>query len=60
MKIIPTYLVASMFITMFILYIIYPEPEVIIKHPLPDEPVSDVYIDDNDVCYRYYRNEVKI
>lgn len=59
MKIIPIYLITSIFVTMFILYIIQPDPVVIIKYPSPLEEVSDVYIDDNDVCYRYYREEYK-
>ncbi len=38
----------------------YPEPEVMIKHPYPEHEMSDVYVDDNDVCYRYHRNEIKL
>ena len=54
------YFICAMFITMFILYLMCPEPEVIIKHPSPDHDVSDVYVDDNDVCYRYHRKEIKL
>jgi len=60
MKFAPVYFLGAMFITMFILYLIYPNPEVIIKRPLPEQEVSDVYVDDNDVCYRYYRREVTL
>jgi len=60
MKIIPVYLITAMFITMFILYILYPAPEVIIKYPSPDQETSDVYVDDNDVCYKYKRKEIKL
>jgi hypothetical protein len=60
MKLIPMYFISAMFITMFILYLMSPEPEVIIKHPSPDHDVSDVYVDDNDVCYRYHRKEIKL
>lgn len=59
MKIIPIYLITSIFVTMLILYIIQPEPIVIVKHPSPLKEVSDVYIDDNDICYRYYREDYK-
>ena len=59
MKIIPIYLITSIFVTLFILYIIQPNPVVIVKHPSPLDEVSDVYIDDNNVCYRYYREEYK-
>jgi hypothetical protein len=59
MKIIAIYFITSVFITMLILYIIQPEPLIIVKYPSPLEEVSDVYIDDNDVCYRYYREEYK-
>lgn len=60
MKIIPIYLISAMFITMFVLYILYPEPQVLIKYPSPAHEVSDVYIDDNNVCYKYKRKEVKL
>lgn len=53
----PMYFITTVFITMFILYIMYPEPDIIIKYPSPKEAVSDVYIDDNDVCYKYHRQE---
>lgn len=58
MKIIPIYLITAMVITMFILYILYPEPNVLIKYPSPAQETSDVYVDDNNVCYRYKRKEV--
>ena len=58
MKLIPGYFIGAMLLTMLVLYIMYPEPNVIIKHPSPEEKVSDVYVDDNNVCYRYHRKEV--
>jgi hypothetical protein len=58
MKIIPIYFILAMFLTMLILYLILPEPEILIKYPSLDEEVSDVYVDDNDVCYKYIRKEV--
>ena len=59
MKIIPIYFITSVLMTLFVLYFIQPEPIIIIKHPSPYKEISDVYIDDNDVCYRYYREEYK-
>ena len=58
MKLVPTYFILAMFVTMFILYLMYPEPSIIIKHPSPENEVSDVYVDDNNVCYKYRRAEV--
>lgn len=60
MKLLPVYFIISMLITMFILYILYPEPEVMVKYPSLTEKLSDVYVDDNNVCYRYKRNEIDI
>ena len=60
MKLLPVYLISAMFITMFILYVLYPEPEVMIKYPTPDQELSDVYVDDNNVCYRYKRKEINL
>jgi hypothetical protein len=59
MKIEPIYFLTALFVTMFVMYIGYPKPEVIIKYPLPEQEVSDVYVDDNHVCYKYHRKEVK-
>lgn len=57
MKLVPIYFIVAMFVTMFVLYIVQPDPGLLVKYPSPEEDVSDVYIDDNDVCYRYYRRE---
>ena len=59
-KLIPIYFISALFITMFILYLLYPDPIVIIKHPSPEQATSDVYVDDNDVCYRYHRKEIML
>lgn len=60
MKIIPIYFITSILVTVLVLYMIQPDPIVIIKHPSPHNEISDVYVDDNNVCYRYYREEYKI
>lgn len=59
MKIMPIYLISTMFITMFILYILYPEPQILIKYPDPCDEISNLYIDDNGVCYRYHRTKIE-
>ena len=66
MKIIPVYLLAAMFVAMFILYIFYPDPVVMIKYPNPNEHLSNMQTDNkqnnmsdnNNVCSgsRYKRN----
>ena len=58
MRIIPIYFILAVFVTMFVLYLIYPEPVILIRYPLPDQEVSDVYVDDNNVYYKYHRKEV--
>lgn len=47
MKLLPIYLIISMFVTMFILYIMYPEPTLMVKHP-----TLDIQCDSNNVCYK--------
>lgn len=58
MKIIPIYLIVTIFITVFILYMLYPSPKVVLVSPSVKNKVSGLYQDDNDVCYRYHREEV--
>lgn len=60
MKLIPIYFISAMFLTMLVLYLVFPEPEIMIKHPNPEQELSEVYVDDNDVCYRYKRKEIKL
>ncbi len=58
MKIIISYFLLSMLVTFILLYLVYPSPNVIIKYPNVKNEVSDVYIDENNVCYKYHRKEV--
>ena len=57
-EIIPFYFLLSFFISFSILYILTPLNNIIIKEPIVDDTVSKLYIDDNNVCYRYKRQEV--
>ncbi len=59
MKIVPEYFIISAFLTMMILYMFTSSSEVILKTPSPNDEKSCVYIDDNNVCYRYHREEIK-
>lgn len=58
MKIYPTYLLISLLITLFILYLIYPSPVVIVRYPNIKDKISALYEDDEGVCYRYHRKEI--
>lgn len=58
MRIETSYLVAAAFVTMLILYLLAPEPEIVIKYPDISKEISDVYVDDQGVCYRYHRVKV--
>ena len=58
-KIIPFYFVLSLFIGFLILYLIFPEPQIIIKNSSVNDELSELYVDDNKVCYRYKREEVE-
>jgi hypothetical protein len=59
MKIESTYFIFAMFVTLFVLYITAPKAEIVVKYPDIGQKVSDVYVDDKGVCYKYHRVEVK-
>ena len=57
MRIIPLYLIISIFATILILYLKYPSPQVVLVSPnITDE--SEVYKDKGGVCYRYHKKLV--
>ena len=58
MRIICEYFLLSMFATILVLYFINPNPKIIIKYPSISDDVSDVYVDDQNVCYKYHKVEV--
>jgi len=58
MKIIPLYFLISICIGFIILYLIYPKPEIILLYPSVNNSISDTYVDDNNVCYKYHRKQV--
>ena len=59
MKIIIEYLLIAVFITLLVLYITSPTPRVVLKYPNLKNDVSDIYVDDNNVCYRYHKTQIK-
>ena len=59
MKIILLYFLLSMLITVAILYLTNPDPMIIVKYPKLNDNVSDIYTDDNNVCYKYHKEKVK-
>ena len=54
-----TYFLLSLILTFLILYICNPDPQVILKYPKYTEKMSDLYVDENNVCYRYETKEIK-
>ncbi|ATZ80775.1 hypothetical protein BMW23_0729 [Bodo saltans virus] len=58
MEFLPIYFIVSALITFLILYIISPKPEIILKYPSVKDKVSDMYVDDKGVCYRYHTKEI--
>jgi hypothetical protein len=59
MKIILVYFILSIVITFGILYLINPDPQVVVKYPNINDKKSDLYVDDNNICYRYKTTEIK-
>lgn len=49
------YMLLSMLATVFVLYVFMSNKEIVIKQPKLNNPgeLSDLYMDDNKVCYRY-------
>lgn len=58
MEIVPIYFLVSLVITLLILFIIAPEPKIIVKYPNLHDDESNIYEDDEGVCYKYKLNKV--
>ena len=50
------YFIISFCIGMLFVYMIEPQPEVIIKYPVPNSDI--IYKDESDMCYKYNYQEV--
>lgn len=59
MEIILIYFLLSAITTFLLLYVMNPEPKIILKYPDPKKRISDLYVDTNKVCYRYKTKEVE-
>ena len=49
----------ALFIGLMMVYILTPEPQVVFKHPNPNNVDSTIYQNDVDDCYKYEVKEVK-
>jgi hypothetical protein len=60
MEIIPIYFLLSFLISLLILYFNNPNPQIIVRkiNPKIDDNISHLYVDENNVCYRYHRHEI--
>ena len=58
-KIEPIYFFISLFIGLFLTYMLTPSPDVIIKYPTPENAEYNIYKDDADNCFKYKSEEVK-
>ncbi len=59
MEILLDYFLISLMLTYLIIYILYPKPKVVLKYPSIKDEVSDLYVDDNNTCYRYHKSQIK-
>lgn len=59
MELIPIIFIISVVLTFIILYIISPEPQIIIKYPKTNDETSGLYVDNRNICYRYKTKEVE-
>ena len=58
MKFLPKIFFSSLILSLIILKIFYPKSKTYIKTPSIDEEISSVYVDNNNIKYRYYRKEL--
>jgi hypothetical protein len=40
-------------------YVTFPTPKVVIKHPTPNNVGETTYVDNKGICYRYRKEEIK-
>lgn len=59
MEILLDYFLISLVLTYLLIYILYPKPKVVLKYPSVSDKVSDLYVDDNNICYRYHRSQIQ-
>ena len=54
----PLVFLIALFVGILYTYVTTPPPRVVIKYPTPFNIKDTVYIDDNDICYKYNIKEV--
>lgn len=59
MDILFDYFLISLFLTYLLIYMMYPKPKIVLKYPSVNDKISDLYVDDNNICYKYHRSAVK-
>lgn len=55
----PFVFLISLFIGLMYTYITTPPPRIVIKYPTPFNIKDTVYVDENNVCYKYMIKEVE-
>jgi hypothetical protein len=58
-KLNPFVFIVSFAIGIFMCYVTFPTPRIIIKHPTPENAGKIVYIDENENCFKYIAEEVQ-
>ena len=52
------YFLFALLFSLVTIYIISDNAKIIVKYPNIEDKISDLYVDDNNICYRYHRKEV--
>lgn len=58
MKLIPSYFFATLFIGVLVVYLLAPNPRIVLKNPTPETAGEVTYVDDRGVCYQYQKEKV--
>ena len=56
----PNVFIISLTIGLFVTYLIIKQPKVIIRYPNLENYKDTVYIDDNNVKYKYEKRDIKL
>ncbi len=57
MRIIITYFIITIMLSLLFLYFYHLPPQIVFKYPDPANDISDIYIDNNNIKYFYIRKE---
>lgn len=53
------YFSIALFIGFLFIYVTFPTPKVIIKHPNPQNAGKTTYVDNNGICYKYRKERIE-